>query len=87
MRFHLERDPRPGRRGDAELSRIARADRRADGGDLVLRLEGRDPELLEPREVVQQRARRRDRIGAEEHLQAGKLAARDEAERQRLRRR
>ena len=83
-RLDLERDARPGRGGDAELAGIARADRRADRGDLVLRLEGRDPEFLEPREMVEQRARRGDRIGAEEHLEARELAARDQAERERL---
>ena len=37
--------------------------------------------------VVQDRARRRDRIGAEEHRQAGELAAGHQAERDRSRRR
>ena len=35
--------------------------------------------------MVEQRARRRDRVGAEEHLHAGELASGDEAERQRFR--
>src|SRR4051812_41502777 len=34
--------------------------------------------------MVQQRARRRDRIGAEKHVEPGKLATRNESERQRL---
>ena len=76
----------PARRGsDAELSRIARADRGADGGDLVFRLEGRDPEFLQTREVMKERARRSDRIGAEEHVDASELAAGDQAQRERFR--
>ena len=56
----------------------------AKAPDLVLGLEGDDAIFLEAGEMVQQRAGGRDRIGAEEHLQPGELAAGDEAERQRL---
>ena len=84
-RLGLERDARAGRRGDAELAGIARADRRADRGDLILRLEGGDAEFLEAREVVEDRRCRGDRIAAEEHLEARQLRAGDQPERQRFR--
>ena len=86
-RLGLERDARARRRGDAELPGVAGADRGADRGDLVLRLEGRDPEFLEAREVVEQRARRRDRIGAEEHLRRRRAGNRRRGRAPALRRR
>ena len=54
----------------------AAPERRADAGDLVLGLEGEDVELLERRELVQDVARRRDRVAAEEERQAGLAAPR-----------
>ena len=56
-RLGLQRDAGAGRDGDAQLAGIARADRGADRGDLVFRLEGGDAEFLQPRQVVQDRAR------------------------------
>ena len=73
--------PGPGRGRDAKLAGIGGADRRADRRDLVLGLEGRDVVFLEMRQVVQNGARRRDGIGAEEHGQPAELAAGDETER------
>src|SRR5690606_7002795 len=45
----------------------------------------RDAEFLEPRQVVQDRRSRRNRIAAEEHRQLGKLGAGDEAKADALR--
>ena len=42
--------------------------RRADAGDLVLGLERRDAEVLVLAQLVQDVRRRRDRVGAEQHL-------------------
>ena len=50
---------------NGELPGEGRADRRADGGDLVLGLEGLDAEVAEARHLVEHVAGRRDRIGAE----------------------
>ena len=83
-RLRLQRNARTRGGGDAQLAGVARADRRADRGNLILRLEGGDAIFLEARQVVKQRGCRRDRIAAEEHLQVRKLAARNEAKRQRL---
>src|SRR3546814_16853481 len=73
------------RAGDAELARIGGADRGRDRGDLVFRLEGRDAEFLQPRQMVEDRRGRRDRIAAEEHLDVGELRARDQPEGDRFR--
>src|SRR3546814_8361020 len=47
----------------------------------VLGLKGREVIFLEPRQVMEDRRRRRDRIAAKEHLQLCKLRPRDEPER------
>ena len=74
----LEHDSRPGRGRDAERAAERRAERGAAGGDLVLCLEGRDAEVLVPRELLENRRRRRDRVGAEEERQAGELRGGDQ---------
>ena len=43
---------------------------RADAGDLVLGLEGADPELLAPAQLVEDVRGRRDRVAAQEEGQA-----------------
>ena len=53
--FGLERDARAGTRRHAEITGIGRADGRADGGDLVLGLEGDDAEFLQTRKRVKHR--------------------------------
>ena len=63
---------------------IGCADCGGDGRDFVLGLEGGDAELLEPREVVQDRRSRGDRIAAEEQVQPGQLRACNEAVADRL---
>ena len=83
-RLALQRDPGARRRRNAELPRIGRADRRADRGDLVFGLERRDVEFLEPRQVVQDRARRGDRVAAEEQRKPEEPRTRDKAQRHRL---
>ena len=83
-RLALQRDARPRRTGHAERPAIARADRRTDRRDLVFGLEGRDVIFLEPRQMVQDRRCRGDRIAAEKHRQFRKLCARDETERDAL---
>ena len=59
-------------------------ERGTDGRDLVLRLERDDVEVLVARQLVEDVRGRRDRIGAEEHLQTRALGARDQPEPQRL---
>ena len=76
--------PGPGRGRDAERAAERGADRGADGGDLVLRLERADAEVLVARELLEDRARRRDRVRAEEERQPRQLRRGDEPERQRL---
>ena len=83
-RFALERDARARRGSDAELSRVRRADRGSDRGDLIFRLERGDAVFLEARQEVQDRRCGRDRIAAEEHRYVRKLDARDQAHRDRL---
>ena len=53
-----------------------RAERRAGRRDLVLGLEGAHAEVLVPRELLQDRGRGRDRVGAEEERQARELRRR-----------
>src|SRR3546814_7510150 len=72
------------RAGDAELARIGGADRGRDRGDLVFRLEGRDAEFLQPRQMVEDRRGRRDRIAAEEHLDVGERSEEHTSELQSL---
>ena len=60
------------------------ADRGTDGGDLVLCLEGLDAEVLVARELVQDVARRGDRVAAVDELAVGQLRGSHETERGRL---
>ena len=76
--LRLEHDARPGRGRDAERAAERRTERRAAGGDLVLGLERRDAEVLVARELLEDRRRRRDRVGAEEERQAGELRGGDQ---------
>ena len=78
-RLGLEDDARAGRGRDAERAAERRADRRAGGGDLVLGLERADAEVLVARELLEDRARRRDRVGAEEERQPATAATRRRA--------
>ena len=80
--LHLERHARAARARDAEVAGVGRADRRANRGDLVLGLDRRDAEVLVLAELVQDVARRRDRVGAE-HERRGPLSCggRDQTER------
>ena len=71
--------PGPDVRGDAERAAEGRAERRADAGDLVLGLEGRDAEPLVLAQLVQDVGGRRDRVGAEEQRQPGLGRAGDQA--------
>ena len=77
-RLLLEHDPRSGGGGDAERAAEGRAERSSDGGDLVLGLEGADAEALVPRQLLEDRARRRDRVGAEEEVEPGELRGGDQ---------
>ena len=77
-RLLLQHDPRSGRGGDAERAAEGRAEGRADGRDLVLGLEGADAEALVPRQLLEDRARRRDRVGAEEEVEPGELRGGDQ---------
>ena len=65
-RLLLERDAGTGRAGQRERAAVGRADRRADGRDLVLGLEGPDPEVLVARQLVEDVRGGRDRVGAVE---------------------
>ena len=77
-RLRLEHDPRAGGGGDAERAAERRAERGADGGDLVLGLEGADAEALVPRQLLEDRARGRDRVRAEEEVEPGQLRGGDQ---------
>ena len=83
-RFRLQHDSRPGRRRHAQGSTECRTDRRADGRDLVFGLERPDAEVLVARELLEDRARRRDRVRAEKERQTGQLRGREQPVRQRL---
>ena len=78
-RLGLERDARAGRGGQPERAAVARPDRRADRRDLVLGLERLDAEGLVPGQLVQDVARRRDRVRAVEQRAVGELARGEEA--------
>src|SRR4029079_17216551 len=69
-RLALERDPRPGARGQTERATVASADRRTDRGDLVLGLEGLDAKGLVTGKLVEDVRGRGDRIGAVEQRPA-----------------
>ncbi len=77
-RLLLEHDTGPGGRRDAERASERRAERRAGGRDLVLGLEGADAEGLVSRQLLEDRARRRDRVGPEEEIEPGELRGRDQ---------
>ena len=83
-RLLLQDDSRAGRSADAERAAEARAERRADRGDLVLGLEGANAEVLVPRELLEDRRRGRDRVRAEEERQAAQLRRRDQPVGERL---
>ena len=83
-RLGLQHDARAGRRADAERAAERGAERGAGGRDLVLGLERADAELLVARELLEDRRRGRDRVGAEVERQLALDAGGDEAERQRL---
>ncbi len=73
MPSDLSARPGPARGAEPDAAAEGRADDRADGRDLVLRLEGPDVEALVHRQLVQDVAGRRDGIGAVDHRQAGPL--------------
>ena len=72
--------PGPAGRGDGERARVGGADRGGDGRDLVLGLEGDDPELLVHRQLVQDVGGRRDRVAALEEREPRLLRGGHEAE-------
>jgi hypothetical protein len=74
----LQGDPRARGRGHREVAAEGGTERRPDAGDLVLGLEGADPEVLVPGQLVEDVARRRDRVPAEEQRQPGALRRGDE---------
>ena len=76
----LEGHARPRRSGHAHRPAIGRADGRPDGRDLVLGLEGLDPEVLVARQLVQDVRGRRDRVGAVKQRSLGQLRGSHEAE-------
>ena len=61
--------PGPARRGDPERAAERRAERRTDGGNLVLGLERADAEVLVAGELLEDPRGRRDRVRAEEERQ------------------
>src|SRR5262249_39818222 len=79
--FALEGDAGAGGAGHAERATEGRADGRADGGNLVLSLEGLDAEPLERGKLVQDGAGRRNRVAAVEEGPAGELTGGQEAQR------
>ena len=81
--FALEVDARPARGGDAELARERRADRDADGGDLVFGLQRAHAEVLVARQLVEDVGRRRDRVRRVEDRQVGVLRRREQPVRDR----
>ena len=82
-RLRLEDDARPGGRRHAERAAERRAERRADGRDLVLRLERPHAERLVTRELFENRRCGRDRVRAEEEIEARQLRRGDQPLRQR----
>ena len=79
----LSATPGPDGGGDAERAAVGGAERRADRGDLVLGLHGRDAEPLVLAQLVQDVRGRGDRVGAEEDRQLGPHAGGDQAQRER----
>ena len=78
-RLGLQRDAGAGGRGHADGAAERGAERRADAGDLVLGLDGRHAEALEPRQGVQDVGGRGDRVGAEHQRHAGPVRGGDQA--------
>ena len=79
----LERDARAARRRDAEGPAEGGADGRRRRGDLVLGLERPHPEALVQRQLLEDAARRRDRVGAEDDGDLRALRGGEEAPGQR----
>src|SRR5262249_56904056 len=69
-RFLLERDAGSGGGGDAEAAAERGANRRGHRGDLVLRLEGDEVEVLVARKLVQDVRGGGDRVTAQKPTQA-----------------
>ena len=80
----LQRDAGAGGAGDPERAAVRRADRRADRRDLVLRLEGLDPEVLVAGELVEDVRGRGDRVRPVEERPVGELRGGHEPEGGRL---
>ena len=74
----LEHDARTGRRAHTERAAEARAERGADGRDLVLGLERPHAEVLVVRELLEDRRRGRDRVRTEEERQLRLRRSRDQ---------
>ena len=79
----LRSTPGPLVRGHRELARERGADRDADRGDLVLRLQRAHTEVLVPRQLVEDVGRGRDRVGRVEQRQVRLLRRGDEPVRRR----
>ncbi len=80
-RLGFQRDARTRTRGDTDSATVRRADRSADRGDLVFRLEGSDSEVAGTRKPVQQGRCRRNRVRAKKHLAIRQLPGCSEPER------
>ena len=80
----LERDTRPGTRGDTDGPAVGCADRRTNRGNFVFRLESAQAQSFVFRQLVQQRGCRRNRIGTEQQRTPGQLGRGRETERERL---
>ena len=78
--------PGPEAGGDAERAFAAEGGAEAlrpTRGDLVLGLEGADAERLVARQLLEDRARGRDRVRAEKEVEPGQLRGGDQAVRER----
>src|SRR5690606_30041083 len=78
-RLRLQGDARPRRAGHRQVAGEGGADRRADGGDLVFRLERLDAEVAVPRQLVEDVGGGSDRVRAVEQRQVGRLGGGDQA--------
>ena len=78
--FGLQRDAGTAACRDAERTTITRTDGRADRCDLIFRLEGDHAEILVSAELVQDVARRCDRIAAVEEVELRFLRASDQTQ-------
>jgi hypothetical protein len=77
--LRLQGEPRATGGAAADRSPEGRADDRADGRDLVLRLQGTHPESLVHRQLVEDVAGRGDRVGPVDHRQARPLGGGQDA--------